>query len=67
MICGKITPQCVMHASRSELKGFKKDENTNFQQMAEKYGDISNELKRFRENIEKTPQHIPERTTKEMR
>lgn len=38
---------------RNELKGFREETNVNFAQMAEKYGDISTELKEFRKGIEK--------------
>lgn len=38
---------------RKELKGFREDTNVSFAQMAEKYGDISAELKEFRTGIEK--------------
>lgn len=38
---------------RNELKGFREETNMNFKQMAEKYSDISKELKAFRETIEK--------------
>lgn len=38
---------------RNELKSFREDTNLNFAQMAEKYGDISSELKEFRKGIEK--------------
>ena len=41
-----------MRGFRSELKGFRENTNTNFQKMAEKYGDISVELKKFRETVE---------------
>ena len=39
---------------RTELKGFKENTATDFQTMAEKYGDISKELKKFRETIKKS-------------
>ena len=38
---------------RNELKSFREDTNLSFAQMAEKYGDISTELKEFRKGIEK--------------
>jgi len=38
---------------RDELKNFRQDTNLNFKEMAEKYGDISKELKEFRKTIEK--------------
>lgn len=38
---------------RNELKGFREETNMNFKQMTEKYGDISKELRAFRETIEK--------------
>jgi len=37
----------------AELKEFRKDTNVSFAQMAEKYGDISAELKEFRTGIER--------------
>jgi len=36
---------------RGEMKGFRGDTNRNFREMAEKYGDISNELKEFRKTV----------------
>ena len=36
---------------RDELKDFKQDTNRNFKDMAEKYGDISKELKEFRKTV----------------
>jgi len=38
---------------RNELKSFREDTSLSFAQMAEKYGDISTELKEFRKGIEK--------------
>jgi acylphosphatase len=38
---------------RNELKSFREDANVSFAQMAEKYGDISAELKEFRTGIER--------------
>lgn len=38
---------------RNELKSFREDTNLSFAQMAEKYGDISAELKQFRTGIER--------------
>lgn len=38
---------------RKELKGFREDTNVSFAQMAQKYGDISVELKEFRTGIER--------------
>jgi len=38
---------------RNELKSFRENTNLSFAQMAEKYGDISNELKEFRTGIER--------------
>jgi len=38
---------------RNELKSFREDTNLSFAQMAEKYGDISDELKEFRTGIER--------------
>jgi len=38
---------------RNELKSFREETQINFAQMAEKYGDISAELKEFRTGIEK--------------
>jgi len=38
---------------RNELKTFRQDTNTNFSQMAQKYGDITTELKQFRTGIER--------------
>ena len=49
---------------RSELKGFKENTATDFQSMAEKYGDISSELRKFRKTIEKFfDQFLKERAT----
>jgi acylphosphatase len=36
---------------RDELKDFRQDTNKNFKDMAEKYGDISKELKEFRQTV----------------
>lgn len=36
---------------RDELKDFRQDTDRNFRDMAEKYGDISKELKEFRETV----------------
>jgi acylphosphatase len=36
---------------RDELKDFRQDTNKNFKEMAEKYGDISEELKEFRKTV----------------
>lgn len=36
---------------RDELKDFRQDTNRNFKEMAEKYGNISEELKEFRETV----------------
>ena len=36
---------------RDELKDFRQDTNRNFRNMAEKYGDISKELKEFRKTV----------------
>jgi hypothetical protein len=36
---------------RDEMKGFREDTNKNFKEMAEKYGDISEELKEFRKTV----------------
>jgi hypothetical protein len=36
---------------RDELKDFRQDTDRNFKEMAEKYGDISKELKEFRETV----------------
>jgi len=38
---------------RDELKGFREDTGKSFNEMAEKYGDISKELKEFRETVRK--------------
>jgi len=38
---------------RNELKSFREDTNMSFAKMAEKYGDISTELKEFRTGIER--------------
>ena len=38
---------------RDELKQFREDTNTNFGEMAKKYGDISTELKEFRKTVER--------------
>jgi len=38
---------------RNELKSFREDTNLSFTQMAEKYGDVSAELKEFRTTIER--------------
>jgi len=38
---------------RDELKGFREDTGNSFNEMAEKYGDISKELKEFRETVRK--------------
>lgn len=38
---------------REELRGFREDTDNNFKEMAEKYGDISKELKEFRETVKK--------------
>jgi uncharacterized protein YeeX (DUF496 family) len=36
---------------RDELKDFRQETNRNFKEMAEKYGDISEELKEFRKTV----------------
>ena len=36
---------------KNELAGFRENTNTNFAEMAEKYGDISTELKEFRKTV----------------
>ena len=36
---------------KDELRAFRQDTNKNFKDMAEKYGDISKELKEFRETV----------------
>jgi hypothetical protein len=36
---------------RDELEGFRRDMDRNFKEMAEKYGDISKELKEFRKTV----------------
>jgi len=36
---------------RNELKSFREDTNVSFAQMADKYGDISSELKAFRSEL----------------
>jgi acylphosphatase len=36
---------------KNELAGFRENTNSNFAQMAEKYGDISTELKEFRKTV----------------
>ena len=38
-------------ALMDELKDFRNDMNRNFKDMAEKYGDISKELKKFRKTV----------------
>lgn len=38
---------------RDELKGFRQDTNKSFNEMAEKYGDISKELKEFRQTVKR--------------
>jgi hypothetical protein len=38
-------------ALMDELKDFRQDTNRNFKEMAEKYGDISEELKEFRKTV----------------
>jgi len=45
---------------RKELKGFRGDTNLSFAQMAEKYGDISVELKEFRTGIESISAELKE-------
>ena len=36
---------------RDELEGFRRDMDRNFKEIAEKYGDISKELKEFRKTV----------------
>lgn len=45
---------------RNELKSFREDTNLSFAQMAEKYGDISVELKEFRTGIESISAELKE-------